>query len=54
MNNKTWDDLYIEIKNNGCYTIEDMINYLKKTYQKPESILYIGFDDISEGDEDNF
>jgi hypothetical protein len=54
MINKTWDDLYIEIKNNGCLTIEDAINYLKKTYQKPESIVYGEYNDMSEGDEDNF
>jgi hypothetical protein len=54
MINKTWDDIYIEVKNNGCLTIEDMINYLKKTHQKPESTLSSEFNEMTEGDEDNF
>ena len=49
-----WDTIYNEAKNSGCITMEDIIEYLKKQYQTPESILDSEYNDILEGDEDNF
>lgn len=49
-----WDTIYNEAKNNGSITMEDIIAFLKKQYQTPESILYSEYNDMSEGDEDNF
>lgn len=49
-----WDILYEEAKINGCSTMEDIVEFLKKHYQKSESILYSEYNDMTEGDEDNF
>lgn len=48
-----WDIIYDNAKKNGCVTMEDMIEYLKKGYRVPDLTLY-DYNDMSEGDEDNF